>query len=83
MYTSNKKDHGILEKMLEYDKNDKDAKNFTGKVFVQNFDLFNIREVEKSVRENTDELTQMNRFQFGKYISAYTENFPEDLEESD
>ena len=62
MYTSNKKDHGILEKMLEYDKNDKDAKNFTGKVFVQNFDLFNIREVEKSVRENTDELTQMNRF---------------------
>jgi len=62
MYTNNKKDHGILEKMLEHDKNDKDAKNFTGKVFVQNFDLFNIREVEKSVRENTGELTQMNRF---------------------
>jgi len=25
----------------------------------------------------------MNRFHFGKYVSVYTENFPEDLEENE
>jgi len=34
----------------ELDEKDDEPKNLTGKVFIQNFDLFNVREVEKSAR---------------------------------
>jgi hypothetical protein len=62
LYVCNLKNHNIKNQVIEFDKKDTEAKNLTGKVYVQNMDLFNVREVEKHVRENTDELIQMNRF---------------------
>jgi hypothetical protein len=52
----------LPKKIVEYDLSIHEAKNFTGKIFSQKFDLFNVREIEKNVRENTDKLIQMNRF---------------------